>query len=53
MTRVVCPKDCIALVNKLLYQTKSYPKTAGIMLKQYRVTIGIEIYDPILKEWRR
>ena len=52
-SKIVCPKDCIDLVNKIHFRTKSYPKTAGIMLKQYKVKIELYVQDPITGLWHK
>lgn len=52
-SRVRCPEGCEAVVNTILCRTQSYPKTAGIMLKQYKVKIWIEVQDPITKLWSK
>lgn len=52
-TRVRCPEGSAGVVNTILARTKSYPKTAGIMLKQYKTKIWLEIQDPITGAWHK
>ncbi len=52
-SRVVCPIGTSGVVNTVLARTKSYPKTAGIMLKQYKIKIWIEVFNPLTGLWQK
>ena len=51
ITRIACTKEYKPIVDKLLEDNCSYPRIAGIMLKQYRTSINLEGYDVKLKKW--
>ena len=52
-TRVGCPLGTASLVNTLLARNKSYPKTAGIMLQQYKTKIWLERWDKTNQIWEK
>lgn len=52
-TRMRCPVGTEDVANEIHRRTKSYPKTAGIMLKQYGVKLWLEVYNPITKTWSK
>ncbi len=51
VTRITVTKEYKPIVDKLLLDHCTYSRIAGIMLKTYRVSIGLEGYDSKTKEW--
>ncbi len=51
ITRITTTKEYKPIVDHLLSCYCTYNKIADIMLKQYRVSIGLEGYNKELEKW--
>ena len=45
MSIIGVPNGCVPVVTTVFKRTKSYPKTAGIMLKDYNIKICLWIWE--------